>query len=154
MKVFIKRFPLLHQNWELFLFNILYKIIQIVHTLWLAIKPFYMSVCKHGFHSSFISYFLKEMWNGFCVYIAWCKHLRGWENTRQAGNHSASHRGFLRLSRVLPTSCVFTSGYVNTETILHFFTNHCFDPCEIFTPVNSYNVTIIVENHVHEWIKR
>ena len=28
--------------------------------------------------------------------------------------------GFLRLSRVLPTSCMFTSGYVNTETILHF----------------------------------
>ena len=26
-----------------------------------------------------------------------------------------------RLSRVLPTSRVFTSGYVNTETILHFF---------------------------------
>ena len=25
------------------------------------------------------------------------------------------------LSSVLPTSCVFTSGYVNTETILHFF---------------------------------
>ena len=25
------------------------------------------------------------------------------------------------LSRVLPTSQVFTSGYVNTETILHFF---------------------------------
>ena len=37
------------------------------------------------------------------------------------GNHSASRHGFLRLSRVLPTSCVFTSGYVNTETILHFF---------------------------------
>ena len=34
----------------------------------------------------------------------------------------ASRRGFLRLSRVLPTSRVFTSGYVNTETILHFFT--------------------------------
>ena len=34
---------------------------------------------------------------------------------------SASRRGFLRLSRVLPTSQVFTSGYVNTETILHFF---------------------------------
>ena len=32
----------------------------------------------------------------------------------------ASRRGFLRLSRVLPTSRVFTSGYVNTETILHF----------------------------------
>ena len=29
--------------------------------LWLAIKPFYMSVCKHGFRSSFISYFIKEM---------------------------------------------------------------------------------------------
>ena len=39
----------------------------------------------------------------------------------KAGNHSASRRGFLRLSRVLPTSRVFTSGYVNTETILHFF---------------------------------
>ena len=25
------------------------------------------------------------------------------------------------LSSVLPTSLVFTSGYVNTETILHFF---------------------------------
>ena len=34
---------------------------------------------------------------------------------------SASRRGFPRLSRVLPTSRVFTSGYVNTETILHFF---------------------------------
>ena len=34
-----------------------YKIIQIVRALWLAIKPFYMSVCKHGFRSSFISYF-------------------------------------------------------------------------------------------------
>ena len=33
----------------------------------------------------------------------------------------ASRRGFLRLSRVLPTSRVFTSGYVNAETILHFF---------------------------------
>ena len=30
-------------------------------------------------------------------------------------------RGFLRLSRVLLTSRVFTSGYVNTETVLHFF---------------------------------
>ena len=39
----------------------------------------------------------------------------------KAGNHSASRRGFLRLSRVLPTSRMFTSGYVNTETILHFF---------------------------------
>ena len=34
---------------------------------------------------------------------------------------SASRRGFLRLSRVLPTSRVFTSGYVNTETIIHSF---------------------------------
>ena len=31
-------------------FTFLYKIIQIVRALWLAIKPFYMSVCKHGFH--------------------------------------------------------------------------------------------------------
>ena len=34
---------------------------------------------------------------------------------------AASRRGFLRLSRVPPTSRVFTSGYVNTEIILHFF---------------------------------
>ena len=66
--------------------RVFYKIIQLVRALWLAIKPFYTSVCKHGFRSSF-----------------------------------ASRRGFLRLSRVLPTSRVFTSGYVNTETILHFF---------------------------------
>ena len=39
----------------------IYKIIQIVCTLWLAIKPFYMSLCKHGFRSSFIGYFIKEM---------------------------------------------------------------------------------------------
>ena len=39
----------------------IYKIIQIVSALWLAIKPFYMSVCKHGFLSSFFSYFIKEM---------------------------------------------------------------------------------------------
>ena len=38
-----------------------YKINQIVHALWLAMKPFYMSICKHGFRSSFISYFIKEM---------------------------------------------------------------------------------------------
>ena len=56
------------------IFNMFYKIIQIVCALWLAIKPFYMSVCKHAFHSSFISYFIKEISNGFCVYIAWCKH--------------------------------------------------------------------------------
>ena len=34
---------------------------------------------------------------------------------------STLRRGFLRLSRVLPTSRMFTSGHVNTETILHFF---------------------------------
>ena len=38
-----------------------YKIIQIVRALWLAIKPFYMSLCKYGFRSSLISYFIKEM---------------------------------------------------------------------------------------------
>ena len=41
--------------------RLIYKIIQIVRALWLAIKPFYMSVCKHGFRSSFISCFIKEM---------------------------------------------------------------------------------------------
>ena len=43
---------------------------------------------------------------------------------KEAGNQSASRSGFLRLSRVLPTSRVFTSGYVNTETILHFFNDN------------------------------
>ena len=32
---------------------IFYRIIQIVCALWLAIKPFYMSVCKHGFHTEY-----------------------------------------------------------------------------------------------------
>ena len=32
---------------------IFYGIIQIVHGLWLAIKPFYMRVCKHGFHTEY-----------------------------------------------------------------------------------------------------
>ena len=41
----------------------------------------------------------------------------------------ASRRGFLRLSRVLPTSRVFTSGYVNTETILHFFNSGSYVCC-------------------------
>ena len=39
--------------------------------------------------------------------------------TNYKSNHE--HACFLRLSRVLPISRVFTSGYVNTETILHFF---------------------------------
>ena len=43
----------------------------------------------------------------------------------KAGNHSALRRDFLRLSRVFPTSQVFTSGYVNTGTILHFFIMWC-----------------------------
>ena len=63
------------------------KIIQIVHALWLAIKPFYMSVCKHGFCSSFhsISWKLLHFMLWFptlisCspnlprVYIRLCKH--------------------------------------------------------------------------------
>ena len=41
--------------------RVFYKIIQIVRALWLVLKLFYMSVCKHGFRSSFISYFIKEM---------------------------------------------------------------------------------------------
>ena len=37
----------------------IYKIIQIVRALWLAIEPFYMSVFKHGVCCSFISLFYK-----------------------------------------------------------------------------------------------
>ena len=89
--------------------TLIYKIIQIVRALWSAKKASYMSVCKRGFRSPFVSYFIKEMQNGFHVYIAWCKHLGGWE------------KRFLHLSRVLPTSRMFTSGYANMETILHLF---------------------------------
>ena len=52
--------PLQYIEWIEWI-KIYYKIIQMVRALWLAIKPFYMSVCKHGFRSSFISYFIKEM---------------------------------------------------------------------------------------------
>ena len=85
----------------------IYKIIQIVRALWLAIKPFYMSVCKHGFRSSFISWFP-------------CSNDE-LDKTFDILKKFASRRDFLRLSRVLPNSRVFTSGYVNVETILHFF---------------------------------
>ena len=56
-----------------------YKIIQIVGALWLAIKTFYTSVCKHGFRSSFIfkSWFptlISFSPNLPSVYIRLCKH--------------------------------------------------------------------------------
>ena len=67
------------------LFKFIYKIIQIVCTLWLAIKPFYMSVCKHSFCSSFINWkpLRFALWfptliscspNLLRVYIRLCKH--------------------------------------------------------------------------------
>ena len=56
-----------------------------------------------------------------------------WLQVREAGNNSASRRGFLRLSRVLPTSRVFTSGYVNTETILHFFNLYVYFDSEMLS---------------------
>ena len=43
------------------------------------------------------------------------------EHEISGGNHDAKRSGFQLISSVLPTSQVFTSGYVNTETILHFF---------------------------------
>ena len=53
----------------------------------------------------------------------------------------ASRRGFLRLSRVLPTSRVFTSGYVNTETIFHFFINHDNDSsASMSTVISKLNI--------------
>ena len=67
------------------LFKFFYKIIQIVCALWLAIKPFYMSVCKHSFCSSFINWkpLRFALWfptliscspNLPRVYIRLCKH--------------------------------------------------------------------------------
>ena len=66
-----------------------------------------MSVCKHSFRSSFISWFP-------------CSNDE-LDKTFDILKKFASRRDFLRLSRVLPNSRVFTSGYVNVETILHFF---------------------------------
>ena len=42
------------------------------------------------------------------------------EHSISVGNHIMKRSGFQVIS-VLPTSQVFISGYVNTETILHFF---------------------------------
>ena len=56
-----------------------------------------MSVCKHSFRSSFISYFIKEIDKLDKLVVSYA------------------------YLRVVPTSRVFTSGHVNTETILHFF---------------------------------
>ena len=43
-----------------------YKIIQIVRALWLAKKPFYMSVCKHGFRS-FVWFCYVVVKSQFCL---------------------------------------------------------------------------------------
>ena len=45
-------------------------------------------------------------------------YINTWEVGRTLNKlETTPLRGFLRLSRVLPTSRMFTSGYVNTETI-------------------------------------
>ena len=95
--------------------KLFYKIIQIVRALWLAIKPFYMGVCKHGFRSTFISYFIKEMENG-------------WEVGR-LGEHSISWKPLrfvswfptpISLSPNLPRVYIRLCKHVNHFTFLQY----------------------------------
>ena len=65
------------------------------------------------------------------VYYCFDRTRLFWSNAQAA---------FLRLSRVLPTSRVFTSGYVNTETILNFFTSKFFKDYKL----HHKNTTILL----------
>ena len=59
------------------------------------------------------------------------------------------------LSRILPTSQVFTSGYVNTETILHFENRVYIRSCKmVLWPIRArilfeffYNVDYCIASH-------
>ena len=51
-----------------------------------------------------------------CICIAWYKHSRRWENSRQLCKPSTSSRVCI-LSRILPTPLVFTSGFANTVNV-------------------------------------
>ena len=43
----------------------------------------YLTLIQHFKHIKLFELFYKEeMLSDFCVYIAWRKHLGGWENTR------------------------------------------------------------------------
>ena len=97
------------------LFKFFYKIIQIVCALWLAINHF-----------------------------TWAYVNTVFVPLSLAGNHSASRCGFLRLSHVLLTSHVFTSGYVNTETILHFFTLTFFPIFHLYRMIYKYKQVKII----------
>ena len=49
-------------------------------------KTIYMSVCKHGFRSSIISYFIKEMLNSQDEIARICKRKRGRNMLNRSGN--------------------------------------------------------------------
>ena len=53
-----------------------------------------------------------------CTCIAWYKHSRGWENSRQLCKPSTSSR-IGKLSRIPPNSLVFIPGYANTENVFY-----------------------------------
>ena len=53
-----------------------------------------------------------------CVCIAWYKHSRGWENSRQLYKPSTSSRVCITVS-ILPTPLVFISGYAKKENVFY-----------------------------------
>ena len=53
-----------------------------------------------------------------CVCIAWYKHSRRWENSRQVYKPSTSSRVCMTVSNS-PTPLVFISGYANTENVFY-----------------------------------
>ena len=104
-----------------------------MRALWLAIKPFYMSVCKHGFRSSFIRYFIKEMQkqckmvsvftespNLPRVYIRLCKHGKHFTflqcSTREVWRARKMRKSYSRRSReqllLLEWKMFFLEGFV------------------------------------------
>jgi len=65
--------------------------------------------------------FIKKLKNSFPCLILWSKHLECWENTQEAGNHSARRHGFLCSSRVLSTSREFWPEYQTWKTVFELF---------------------------------
>ena len=72
-----------------------------------------LSVMIFSILESYFFLITQAIENFFSVCIAWYKHERGWENTRQLCKPKIISRGFAEGSRLLPTPWMFTSGYAN-----------------------------------------
>ena len=77
-------------------------------TLWLVRISLLISAITKNFTFFSGKLFYKSNRKPFsCVCIAWCKHSRGWENSRQLGKPSTSSRVCITVSNSLKPSYVY-----------------------------------------------